>query len=476
MEETQALEMIQKSPEEFLKVFPSLLTEEKITNGFLSFCVLQLTQQKHRFSFSRAWPGLIKAIGAERGLQTAFNIVSRLEVALGYRKPTMAIYDHALHFIGGAQKYGCTLAQALQDKFDVTLISNKEVTLPYLQKWYRLDLSQCRLQVVPIPFFESRKREMELIDPSEVNLKGDNPFHIISRLSGDYDFFINNSMLEMVYPLANVSVFVCHFPEREKSRFFHAEKYTEIVYNSRYTAKWIKIKWGLNPHFHLYPPVEMTSPEGLDKKELAILSVARFDPGGNKQQMQMIKAFKSLCKNNKEGMEGWKLILAGGSVPGNPYLERVCEFLSRDPDERIQLKVNVPEEELRAIYRQAKIFWHFCGLNQKDPAKVEHFGMNIVEAMQNACLPIVFRGGGQPEIVEDGVSGFLFKNEEDLNAKTLDLILHPERFVEMGIKAQERSRIFHADVFIEKARLHFQKLLRQYRLGDEQPAIKLKSS
>jgi len=467
MNPSRVLETIETNPDKFPKLLSELLSDEEVGHDLLSRCLFRLT--KHKVAFSENFPLWIKKIAAAKGIQAAFNIVNRLEVALGYRRPTLALYDHCLHFIGGAQKYGNTMAQALQETFDITLISNKAVTIEHLQQWYKLDLSHCWLEIVPIPFFESRRREMELIDPAEVNFKGDNPFHIISRMSGDYDFFINNSMLEMVYPLSNVSVLVCHFPERDRSRFFHVPEYTEIVYNSQYTAEWIKIKWGLTPNIHIYPPVDMGSPVEAVKKESIILSVSRFDPGGNKQQMQMIKAFKTLCENHPEEMKGWKLVLAGGSVPGNPYLEKVCEFLSRNPDERIELKVNVPEEELRRIYQQGKIFWHFCGLNQKDPAKVEHFGMNIVEAMQNACLPIVFRGGGQPEIVEEGKTGFLFRNEGEMLAATLDVIRHPELIEEMGFNARERGQIFHAEVFIEKVRAHFYLLLKRYMFEEEEP-------
>jgi glycosyltransferase involved in cell wall biosynthesis len=471
MDKIRSLETIQKNPEEFPKLLPSLLSDEETSDHFLARCLFLLQKQRYRFSFLDGLPQWIKDIAAVKGLQSACNIMGRLEVALGYRRPTLAVYDHALHFIGGAQKYGCTIAQALQDTFDITMISNKPVTLEFLQQWYKLDLSRCQLQIVPIPFFESRRRQMELIDPAEVNFKGDNPFHIISRLSGDYDFFINNSMLEMVFPMSNVSVFVCHFPERERSRFFHVHEYSEIVYNSLYTAEWIKIKWDLTPDIHFYPPVDMGGAAKADKKESIILSVSRFDPGGNKQQLQMIKAFKALCETHPEEMSGWKLVLAGGSVPGNPYLERVGEYLSRQGDERIQLKINVPEEELRKIYEQGKIFWHFCGLGQKDPARVEHFGMNIVEAMQNFCLPIVFRGGGQPEIVEDGKTGFLFRSEEEMMAATLDVIRHPERFTEMAAKAEEKSRVFHADVFVDKVRAHFYRLLKDYMFEEEEPPM-----
>ena len=99
-------------------------------------------------------PSLIDRIKKEKGIQFAVNFLNRLEVSNGYRKPTIGLYDHAMHFIGGAQKYGCTIASILQEDFDVTLIVNKSVTVEKIEQWYNLDLSSCKILTVPIPFFE----------------------------------------------------------------------------------------------------------------------------------------------------------------------------------------------------------------------------------------------------------------------------------------------------------------------------------
>lgn len=465
IDEGRLLDAAKNEPEKFRQVLALALEGEPLDNLVLSRVLLCWVRHTPASSILADLPHAIGAISDKNGVQFASNILARLDVALGFRKPSLGLYDHALHFIGGAQKYGCTIAYALQDIFDVTLIASKPVTQDRLQEWYSLDLKRCKMAVVPIPFFEERKQKMELIDPANVDLRGDNPFHLISRYSGQFDIFINNSMLEMVYPLANHSVFVCHFPERERSRFFYVDTYTEIIHNSLYTAEWIQKKWGLTPHLHIYPPVDMEDRKPGIEKENIILSVSRFDPGGNKQQLEMIKAFRSLHDRYPDSFKDWKLVLAGGSVEGNPYLEKIERWLSRHSTLNIELRVNVPEKELRTVYQRAKIFWHLCGLNQKDPAKVEHFGMNIVEAMQNACLPIVYKGGGQTEIVEDGVSGYLFSDETGLREKTAVLVNNPEDLDRMGRAAYERGKRFHVDIFVDKIRTHFLKRLEEYKFS-----------
>lgn len=403
-------------------------------------------------------------IAGRRGIQNAFNLLQRLEVALAWRKPSLAIYDHTLHLIGGAQKYACTIAHTLQDDFDVTLIANKPVRHEDLQNWYGLDLSRCRIKTIAIPFYE--KQNKEHLDPAAVTSRRmANPFHIISLESGRYDFFINNSMVEMVYPLAGVSIFICHFPERRPGSYFYVDRYRHLVFNSRYTAGWIEKKWRLRPGIHLYPPVDMDGGVNFSAKENIILSAARFDPGGNKQQLRMVQAFKEMSRRHPQALRGWKLILAGGSPNDNPYLQRIRCDVAGSGLRNIELRVNIPAAELKALYQRARIFWHLCGLYQNEPELVEHFGMTVAEAMQNACAPVVFAGGGLVEIVEDGVSGLLFSSKDQLIRQTVKLINDPQLLRELADNACRRGRTFSRKIFSARVEEIFSGMLNDYRLG-----------
>jgi len=414
-------------------------------------------------------PGAIARAAGElaeiSGPQSAYNLLLRAEVVAGWRKPTLALYDHTLHLIGGGEKYGCTLAQALQDDFDITLISHQPVSVGDLMRWYDLDLSQCRVKVMPLEFFAARSQGR--IDPDLVSVRTENPFLAVSRESGNYDFFVNNSMLEMVYPLANYSFFVCHFPERQKGAYFYAQHYRHLIYNSLYTKSWIEKKWHLSPRHHIYPPVDMEPAAGeMPPKEKVILSVARFESGGSKQQLEMINTFKRLRAEAPQAMSGWQLVLCGGSVAANPYLNGLRDALAAHPALPVRLQVNISLAELKQWYARAAIFWHFCGLGQSNPANVEHFGMSTVEAMQNACLPIVFDGGGQREIVEHGVSGFRFTSAGDLRGLTLRAIADPALPPRIGRAARARGAEFNRAVFSARVRGLFLQLAGAYASGE----------
>ena len=394
------------------------------------------------------------------GPQPAYNLLLRLEVLLGLRRPSVAIYDHTFQVIGGGQKYGCTIAHSLQDDFAVTLIANRPFSLEDQKRWYGLDLSRCGTKVVPLPFYEDGR--WPAIDPEAAFTRPENPFVPISRESGNYDIFVNNSMLEMVCPLANVSLFVCHFPERRRSAHFYADRYDHLVHNSLYTAEWIRRKWKIEPTRHIYPPVDMEPPPGAAAKEKVILSVARFEVGGTKQQGRMVEAFRRLRQSHAAELNGWKLVLAGGSIARNPYLEKITEILAVEPDLPVELKVNISADELRRLYAQATIFWHFCGLYQEDPAQVEHFGMTIVEAMQNGCIPLVFDGGGQREIVVPGISGFRFRDLGEVQALTLRLIRQGELAAALAARARERGQRFTRERFVAEVRALFAEIMSAY--------------
>jgi glycosyltransferase involved in cell wall biosynthesis len=395
------------------------------------------------------------------GIQAAYNALLRMEVVLKRRKPTLAIYDHTGHIIGGGQKYGFTAAYTLQDIFDITLIVNKEISLQDILNWYHLDLSRCKIKVIKIPFFE--RLGSQPLDPGRISRRMENPFHIISKESGNYDFFINNSMNEMVYPLSNISAVICHFPERRPKSYFYMDQYTHVIYNSKYTAHWIEKKWKFTPHKHIYPPVDM-APEEKEKcsKENIILSVARFEVSGSKKQLEMVRTFLKLNRRFPDILKEWKLMIVGGSPYENDYLKNVRETIKKSGADNIELKLNVSGDELKTIYKKSKIFWHLCGLEQTDPSLVEHFGMTIVEAMQNRLVPIVFDGGGQREIVDHGSSGFRVQSTAQLMAFTMKIINEPELREELSRSAFERSKAFTRETFEKKVKEFFTEELQKY--------------
>ncbi|MCU0546930.1 MAG: glycosyltransferase [Oscillatoriaceae cyanobacterium Prado104] len=385
------------------------------------------------------------------------RILPRLQVIRGDRPMSIGIYDCGLHFIGGGQKYVATIASLLQHELDITFIANKPIAISDLESWYGLNLSQCKIKIIPLAFYE--KRGMQCIDSSIIADDMENPFDEIARDSKNYDVFINANQLEKVKPLSPISIFVCHFPNAFRNRHFAVGDYTFIIANSQFTVKWLDKRWNLKPTFLLYPPVEMATEKV--PKENIILAVGQFEAGGTKKQIEMIQAFRSLLANYPAQLTGWRLILAGSSVAKNPYLKTVRDLLKPDSGS-IELKVNANCDEVKSLYAKASIFWHACGFGEVNPQRCEHFGMATVEAMQNNCAPIVFNGGGQIEIVESGRSGFLFNSIEELCQHSYQLIVNPDLLAEIQAAAGDRSQYFRLAHFEKKVKHFFEIIHQEY--------------
>ncbi len=94
------------------------------------------------------------------------------------------------------------------------------------------------------------------------------------------------------------------------------------------------------------------------------------------------------------------------------------------------------EEDLPGLYNACDIYVH--------PANNEHLGMSIMEAMAVGRPVVAQRNGGVPEIVDDNVSGLLFKTDsiKGMAECIKRLFRDPSLRERMGLKALEKSREF----------------------------------
>lgn len=218
-------------------------------------------------------------------------------------------------------------------------------------------------------------------------------------------------------------------------------RYTRVFAYSRFSKDVMDRTWGV-PSAVLYPPVDTSRfPPG--KKRPIILSVGRFGRGGNnKRHLVLIEAFRLLMKG---GLQGWELHLAGAVSRDRynaPYFRQVQQAAWGLP---ITIHGDAPFEQLVELYGAATLYWHACGHGldeRRNPAHAEHFGITTVEAMAAGCVPMVVPKGGQPEIVEEGVSGLFWNEPHELAAKTRSLIADPPTIAHLSLMARERSRLF----------------------------------
>ena len=75
------------------------------------------------------------------------------------------------------------------------------------------------------------------------------------------------------------------------------------------------------------------------------------------------------------------------------------------------------------------------------PSDIESFGLAALEAMASGVPAICSRVGGVPEVLRDGVEGFLVeaRDVKTMAARALEILTNPERQAEMSRAARQRA-------------------------------------
>jgi len=185
------------------------------------------------------------------------------------------------------------------------------------------------------------------------------------------------------------------------------------------------------------------------KKENSIIYVGRFSQLLQaKRQDILIKVFKKMIDS---GLKNWKLILTGAvDIGGDDYYQELLKMAKNYP---IQVIKNPDFQTVKKLYAQSKIFWSASGYGideQKEPQKVEHFGMTIVEAMVSGCIPLVVEKGGAKEIIIDQENGFFWETEDQLIEVTKKILDDEKLLEEIQGKVIESGRRFSVENFTNK--------------------------
>ena len=287
----------------------------------------------------------------------------------------------------------------------------------------------------------------------------------IEKETRKYDLFINNMFLSKHIGKAGFNIYECMFPPKRFAaesgpgvRRFAAKIMDRLFYNSYdcyisislFTNHWLATFWQNSERNQVrYPPVfweeEMEGRYQEEKKKNIIISVGRFFVAAHsKKQLEMVQFFV----NHQDVFHDYEYHLVG-SVSNDPddiaYLNRIREIAATAGN--VVIHENCPYMELIDLYSQAKIFWHATGYmvdENREPEKMEHFGITTVEAMSFGAVPVVINKGGQRETVVPGETGFLWDSEEECIEHTTRLIQDEvlrKRFAEASTQQAKKFSI-----------------------------------
>lgn len=366
--------------------------------------------------------------------------------------------------IGGSEISVAVLAEALASRVEVEIVHHK----PYLTLERLAEISGTDLRAV-------RMRHVET-EPYSFG-SGHSPLRRYRQARGwqaaltePYDLFINFTHGFPPFCHAERGALIVLFPfhsrpcsnllEQAPRNGFPLWRHIKSAYHdwewqkrldtyqikatiSRFSQKWTTQRWGIQCDV-IYPPAD-TSFKPRAKRNL-ILSVGRFSSTGHsKKQLEMVGAFAGL-----QGLEQWKYLSVGSLTDDISDLRYFESVSRRAHGGRARVLANVERSRLQHFYEQAKIFWHAAGYgdDRNRPELSEHFGLATVEAMAGGCVPVVVNRGGQPEIVEHGVNGYLWNTLEELKDYS-KLLMRDERLrLQMAKAARARASAFSRKQFV----------------------------
>ncbi len=331
------------------------------------------------------------------------------------------IYNPYLDTLGGGERYTMAVATTLAK-------SGYQVDV----EWKNMDIKK-------------KLEDRFGIDLSKINFIDD-----VKRGDGyDVCFWVSDGSIPALKSRNNLLHFQVPFTKVAGRTLLNKVKLMRIkkvVCNSKFTKKIIDKEFGVDSVV-LYPPVAVQQFKA-KRKSAVILCVSRFSElMQNKGHEVLIQAFKKFSKTT----DNYQLVLAGGvEVGADKYIKKLGKIVN---GYNIKFVTSPKFSELKELYGSAKFFWSASGFgvnDKREPTRVEHFGITLVEAMSAGCVPLVFNAGGYKEIINNGVNGYLWNKTSDLTKTTRKLTQNKRQVKEISTRAKTDAEKYSYEEF-EKA-------------------------
>ncbi|MBL8098350.1 MAG: glycosyltransferase [Anaerolineales bacterium] len=197
---------------------------------------------------------------------------------------------------------------------------------------------------------------------------------------------------------------------------FASSRTDSFIANSKWTASHIKESWNRESQV-MYPPVDVKRFTPSKERENFYLLVSRLVP--YKLTPEIVKAFNEL---------NLPLVVVGEGTD--------IEILRKIAKENIQILGYQPDDIVTDLMNRAKAFVYMA---------TEDFGIAMAEAQAAGCLVIAYYKGGASEIIKDGETGLLFK--EQTSASLIEAVRKFESMKLNSKAASENAARFSSERF-----------------------------
>ena len=318
----------------------------------------------------------------------------------------IAVIHHDLMSKGGGEAVAMTVLEALQDEYNLTLITLSEPDFEELNEYYNTSVD-------PVPIEIAGTVAPQLHEQFGIKyyvLQNALLGRYARRHADEYDCLVS-TINEL--GLEDDAIQYVHFPFdwtvscNHREEIFHPTVEEDSLYerlatvvagverediqsntllaNSEWTADVVEDAYGTRPKI-LHPPID-TAPferRSWAEREPGFVTVGRIER--SKRITELIEIIDGLRQRGHET----HLHVIGPTVDEEYYEDVAAMSAER---EYIELEGEVPREEL-----VDRICTHRYGIHGKE---YEHFGMSVAELAAGGCVTFVPASGGQREIVGD---------------------------------------------------------------------------
>lgn len=347
---------------------------------------------------------------------------------MGITKQKIAFISPYLDILGGGERFLLSIAEYLSQENNVSVF------------WNRTELFKDAGLKLGINLHKSIQKSIPT-----------NSFSLFSTLlQFQYFFFMTDGSLFLPGSCNNYLIIQSpvHIPRKTFVNAIKLKRFRRTICYSEFVANYIKRRIGISSI--IIPPPVLTERFKPGKKENIILSVGRFFPYlHSKKQEVLIDCFRQFIQDDK--FSNWRLVLIGSIDRGTKSY--FCNIQKKAKNLPIEIITDANIDKLAKYYARAKIYWHAAGYGEnldQFPERAEHFGITTIESMAAGCVPLVFNGGGQKEIINDRINGRLWSEADELIRYTKEIIEEKDSTEKMSLEAISSSKKYSKEVFINK--------------------------
>lgn len=375
--------------------------------------------------------------------------------------PRIAVVHPHISCAGGSESRALWTVQALQDEFDVTLISMGELNIDELNHYYGTNLSTNYLKLIEIPFPRLIGRHLSAIrgyplsrycrknaPKYDVMISAYN-FMDFGRIGIQFlgDFSFDDNIRNLLHPTIKKNfrfasirkVLKC--PYTILAERLHGDTWERMIgnltiANSVWSQQLLKERFGIQAKV-IYPPVsEIVNNIAWEKREDGFVMIGRISP--EKRHALVIQSIRKL---RKKGYDIHLHLVGDVNDKVNKKYINDLRCLVGEDESFIHF-----EGRLSGKMKQLLINRHKYGVSA---CKNEAFGIAIVEMIKGGCIVFVPNSGGQVEIIDNPL---LLFQDADIDQKILNTITSDKDQKSLRKHLLDQSKKFSSQIFMNEVK------------------------